>query len=50
MTNDQMTWRVQGDAERQRALGAIATPSDLVNFMVSLAAPSRPRARVLEPA
>jgi adenine-specific DNA-methyltransferase len=50
MTNDRMTWGLQGDAERQRALGAIATPSDLVNFMVSLAAPSRPRVRVLEPA
>lgn len=38
------------DTERPRALGAVATPPDLVAFMVSLAAPSRSRARVLEPA
>ncbi|MGB9776301.1 MAG: TaqI-like C-terminal specificity domain-containing protein [Anaerolineae bacterium] len=39
-----------GDAEQERALGAVATPPDLVDFMVSLAAPQRPRVRVLEPA
>ena len=38
------------DTEQARALGAFATPPDLVSFMVSLAAPSRPRLRVLEPA
>ncbi len=36
--------------ERGRALGAVATPPDLVAFMVSLAAPAGPCARVLEPA
>lgn len=37
-------------AKSERALGAIATPPDLVAFMVSLAAPLHARARVLEPA
>lgn len=37
-------------ANSERALGAVATPPDLVAFMVSLAAPLHARARVLEPA
>ncbi|MCS7179375.1 MAG: TaqI-like C-terminal specificity domain-containing protein [Anaerolineae bacterium] len=36
--------------ERERALGIVATPPDLVAFMVALAAPPRARVRVLEPA
>lgn len=35
---------------RDRALGAVYTPRDLVDFMVRLAQPSRTRCRVLEPA
>lgn len=38
------------EKEQKRALGAVATPPDLVSFMVSLATPSRARLRVLEPA
>lgn len=37
-------------AKSERALGAVATPPDLVAFMVSLAAPGYRRVRVLEPA
>ncbi len=36
--------------ERQRALGMVATPPEIVSLMVTLAAPLRPRVRVLEPA
>ncbi len=36
--------------EQERTLGAVATPPDLAAFMVSLAAPTRSRVRVLEPA
>jgi len=36
--------------ERQRALGVVTTPPEVVSFMVALAAPERPRIRVLEPA
>lgn len=39
-----------GIQERQRALGAVATPPEVVSFMVALAAPERSRIRVLEPA
>lgn len=35
---------------RERALGVVSTPHDLVEFMVRLAQPSRRRCRVLEPA
>ncbi|MCS7284058.1 MAG: TaqI-like C-terminal specificity domain-containing protein [Anaerolineae bacterium] len=38
------------DAERERALGAVITPPELVAFMISLAAPFCSHARVLEPA
>jgi adenine-specific DNA-methyltransferase len=38
------------EKERKRALGAVATPPDLVSFMVSLVTMSRSRLRVLEPA
>ncbi len=40
MANDRMV----------RALGSVPTPPELVAFMVELAAPIRPRCRVLEPA
>ncbi len=36
--------------ERRRALGVVATPPEVVSWMVALAAPQRPRVRVLEPA
>ncbi len=36
--------------ERRRALGMVATPPEVVSWMVALAAPQRPRVRVLEPA
>ena len=38
------------ERERERALGAVTTPPDLVSFMVSLAIPWRSPMRVLEPA
>jgi adenine-specific DNA-methyltransferase len=38
------------EAERRKALGAVTTPPELVDFMVSLATPQRARVRVLEPA
>ncbi len=38
------------EKEQKRALGAVATPPDLVSFMISLASPMRSPLRVLEPA
>lgn len=38
------------EKEQKRALGVVATPPDLVSFMISLASPMRSPLRVLEPA